>query len=146
MLSTLSKIHCSQKQSECEDRKFEPFSSMCNIEIQDVRKPKRCCCSFWSSHPKQRYGKHAHCLITVLIYPLIYLILSYHLKMFYLGSCSMWVAENFNVIVGTEGIVVKTGVYRWSHHRNVGQQRPTVAAQLVCLLNSSSQCVYGIIR
>lgn len=58
----------------------------------------------------------------------------------------MRVAENFNVIVGTEGVVVKTGVYRWSHHRNVGQQRPTVPAQLVCLLNSSSQCVYGITR
>lgn len=32
----------------------------------------------------------------------------------------MRVAENFNVVVGTEGIVVNIGVYRWSHYRNVG--------------------------
>lgn len=60
------------------------------------------------------------CLITVLIYPLIYLILSCHLEMLYLGSCSMQVAVNFNVIVGMEGIVVKTGVYGWSHHSSAG--------------------------
>lgn len=36
-------------------------------------------------------------------------------------------------------------MYGWSHHRNVGQRRPTVPAQLVCLLTSSSQCMDGVV-
>lgn len=66
--------------------------------------------------------------------------------MFHLESCSMRAAENVNVTLGMESIVVKTGVYGWSHQRGVAQQRPTVPAQLVCSLNSSSQCMYSIIR
>lgn len=58
----------------------------------------------------------------------------------------MQVAENFHVITEMEGTVANTGMCRWSHHRHVGKQGPTFPAQLVCLLNSSTQCVYGIIR
>lgn len=58
----------------------------------------------------------------------------------------MRVTEKFNVTVGTESVVVKTGVYWQSHHRNVGQPKPTIPAQLVCLPNSSSPRLYGIVR
>lgn len=66
--------------------------------------------------------------------------------MFYLGSCSVRVTEIFNVTAGTESVVVKTGVHWQSHRTNVGQPKPALPAQLVCLPNSSSPRLYGIVR
>lgn len=58
----------------------------------------------------------------------------------------MRVTAKFNVTVGMENVVVKPGVYWQSHHSNAGQPKPTIPAQLVCLPNSSSPRLCGIVR
>lgn len=91
----------------------------------------------------QRCGKHAHCLINVLIYPLITVLQYLAIKViFEVIFCVSWKC----VIIVTEGPLMKNGVYKWNQHRNVGQRRPAVPAQLVCFMNSSPQHLYHLVR
>lgn len=140
MLSTLFTIHCSQKQSECEDGKQESFSSIWRTEIPKILKPKRCHCVFWSSYPKaevwqtctlSNYCAHLSSKLFYTVLPR---------KIFFFFKFGILFYENCDGIVGRRGAVVKTGVQ--SHPRKVGRHRSTVPAQLS--VKSSPQWTQGL--